>query len=73
MLVKTKEPRIEWHLSQRNPAHLAEFLDKVRIVAADIRAGRFYKRPGKHCAWCAFLPLCLGDEKKIQETLVKME
>ncbi len=70
VLVKTKEPRIEWHLSQRNPAHLAEFLDKVRIVAADIRAGRFYKRPGKHCAWCDFLPVCMGEEKRVWESLV---
>ncbi len=68
VLVKTKEPRIEWRLSQRNSAHLAKFLDKVRIVAADIKAGRFYKRPGKHCAWCDFLPACLGDEKKARES-----
>ena len=72
VLVKTKEPRIEWHLSERNPAHLAEFVEKVRIIAADIRAGRFYKRPGKHCAWCDFLPVCTGEEKEAREALVKI-
>jgi len=64
VLVKTKEPRIEWHVSKRNASHLTEYLDKVRIVAEDIAAGKFYKRPGKHCGYCDFLPVCLGDKRK---------
>jgi hypothetical protein len=59
VLVKTKEPRIEWHVSKRDAGHLAEYLAKVRIVAEDIARGKFYKRPGKwsrtviscRCAW----------------------
>ncbi len=72
ILVKTKEPRIEWHVSKRNASHLTEYLNKVRMVAEDINRGKFYKRPGRHCGYCDFLPVCLGDKKKAQETLVKI-
>src|SRR5437899_7083709 len=46
ILVKTKEPRIEWHFAKRSADGLAEYLDKVRLVSDDIAAGKFYKRPG---------------------------
>lgn len=72
VLIKTKAPRIEWHFAERNANHLVEYLDKVQLVAQDIAAGRFYKRPGKHCAYCDFLPVCLGDKRKAQETLVRI-
>jgi RecB family exonuclease len=72
VLVKTKEPRIEWHFARRAPGDLAEYLDKVRLVSEDISAGKFYKRPGRQCAYCDFLPVCLGNQKKAQETLVKI-
>ena len=72
VFVKTKEPRIEWHFAKRNADDLAEYPEKVRLVSDDIAAGKFYKRPGKHCGYCDFLPVCLGDEKKAQETLVKI-
>lgn len=72
VLIKTKEPRIEWHFAERNAHHLVEYLDKVQLVAEDIAAVKFYKRPGKHCGYCDFLPVCLGDKKKAQETLVRI-
>ena len=72
ILVKTKEPRIEWHFAKRSADALAEYLEKVRLVSEDIAAGKFYKRPGKHCAWCDFLPVCLGNKKKAQDTLVRI-
>ena len=72
ILVKTKEPRIEWHFAKRGAGDLAEYLDKVRLVSDDIAAAKFYKRPGKHCAWCDFLPVCLGDKKKARDTLVRI-
>ena len=72
VLVKTKEPRIEWHFAKRSADALAEYLEKVRLVSDDIAAGKFYKRPGKHCAWCDFLPVCLGNKKKAQDTLVRI-
>lgn len=69
VLVKTKEPRIDWHFSSRGAAHLAEYLAKVAMVAEDIVDERFYRRPGKHCSYCDFLPVCVGDKAKAQETL----
>src|SRR5579859_7467157 len=38
VLIKTKEPRIEWHFAKRNAGDLAEYLGKVQIVADDIAA-----------------------------------
>ena len=72
VLIKTKEPRIEWHFAKRNAGDMAQYLTKVQIVADDIAAGKFYKRPGKHCGYCDFLPVCLGDRKTAQETLVRI-
>ena len=71
VLVKTKEPKIEWHVSARNSADLIDYLAKAGYVAREITAGRFYKRPGMWCSWCDFLPMCLRDEKRIAETLVR--
>lgn len=71
-LIKTAEPKIEWYPTKRGPARLAEFLDKAAYAAREIKAGEFYKRTGLHCSWCDFLPLCLGDRKKTEETLVKI-
>jgi CRISPR/Cas system-associated exonuclease Cas4 (RecB family) len=72
VLVKTKEPKIEWHVSERNPADLIDYLAKAGYVAREISSQRFYKRPGMWCAWCDFLPVCMRDEHKIQETLVRV-
>ena len=72
VFVKTKEPRIEWHFAKRSANERAEYVEKVRLVSKDIAAGKFYKRPGKHCAYCDFLPLCMGDQKTAQETLVRI-
>ena len=72
VLTKTKEPMIQWHFAKRGAADLGEFLAKVRLVLDDIAAGKFYKRPGKHCRYCDFLPVCLGDENKAKEMLIKI-
>lgn len=47
---------------------MVEYLEKVDHVVEAIRAGRFYKRSGRWCSYCDFLPLCLGDQA--EETLV---
>lgn len=70
VFVKTAAPRIEWHRSKRSPTHLKEYLAKVEIVGAEIAASHFYKRPGWWCGLCDYLPVCLGDRKKVRETLV---
>lgn len=72
VLVKTKEPKIEWHFATRSGAQLAEFLAKTEGVAQDIATGRCYKRPGQWCAWCDYLPCCLGDRQRAQETLMQI-
>jgi putative RecB family exonuclease len=71
VLVKTTDPKIEWHPTKRGPERLAEFLRKASYAARDIKAGEFYKRSGVHCSWCDFLPVCLGDREKSAETLMK--
>lgn len=73
VLVKTTERKIEWYPTKRGPERLAEFLSKAAYAAREIKAGEFYKRSGVHCAWCDFLPVCLGDKKTAEETLVKVE
>ena len=70
VLVKTKEPKIEWHVSERKPDDLMEYLAKAGYVAREIAARHFYKRPGMWCTWCDFLPVCMKDERKAAETLV---
>ena len=73
VLVKTKEPRIEWHFTTRTGHQLTEYIAKAGYVAREISAGRFFKRPGFWCSWCDYLPVCVGDEKKADETLVRVE
>ncbi len=73
VLVKSKVPKVEWHLTNRTPAQLTEYLTKVGLIAQEITAGHFYKRPGKWCAWCDFLPVCIGDEKQVKSTLIRVE
>jgi hypothetical protein len=70
ILVKTKKPQIEWHCATRTGEQLAEYLAKVGYAAREIAAGRFYKRSGIWCAWCDYLPVCLGNKRKAAETLV---
>jgi len=70
VLVKTKEPQIEWHVAERTGDQIVEYLRKVRFVGQEISAGRFYKRPGLWCSWCDFLPVCLGDDKRTRQTLI---
>ena len=71
VLIKTKDPRIEWHFSHRSGEQLVEYLRKAKLIAHEIKAGHFYKRSGKWCSWCDYLPLCLGDTQKAKQTLVK--
>lgn len=73
VLVKTKEPKIEWHASGRNPEDLVNYLGKAGYVAREIAAGRFYKRPGLWCGWCDFLPVCVKDERKVEQSLVRLQ
>lgn len=70
VLVKTKVPKIEWHLTRRTGGELTDYLAKVQLVAHAVACHQFYRRPGKWCAWCDYLPVCLGDARQIEATLV---
>ena len=72
VFVKTKEPQIEWHLSTRTGEQMGEFLDKADLIAHEIASAHFYKRPGKWCSWCDYLPMCVGDKTKASEMLVQI-
>jgi hypothetical protein len=72
VLTKTATPQIEWHTTRRAPEQVLEYLEKVEIVAGQIDQRNFYKRPGKWCKKCEYLPVCVGDEKKTRETLVQI-
>jgi RecB family exonuclease len=73
VLLKLKEPRIEWLRTYWDGPPLIEYLAKVKLVAREIKAGHFYKRPGKWCSWCDYLPVCLGDKEKAKQTLVRVK
>lgn len=72
VFVKTKEPRIDWYTATRSGPQLTEFLRKAAYVAQEITAGHFYKRPGTWCSWCDFLPVCLGNRQKAEESLIQI-
>lgn len=72
VLVKTKTPKIEWQFAELPVSRLQEYLWKARLVASEVEAGKFYKRPGLWCNWCDFLPVCLGNEEEAEETLVRI-
>jgi RecB family exonuclease len=72
VLVKTKEPKIEWHPTRRTATDFTEYLGKVRSVGDSLKASQFFKRPGMWCSWCDYLPVCMGDSKATQEALVKI-
>lgn len=75
VLLKLKEPRIEWHFATRRPEEVAEYRDKLALVASDIVRGRFPKKTSSCGQWggCDYRPLCLGDEAAIRKDLVLTE
>jgi hypothetical protein len=73
VFVKTRTPQIEWHLTTRTGVDLAAYLTKVQLVARAVGAADFYRRPGKWCSWCDYLPVCLGDQAQVDATLVSIE
>src|SRR2546426_6611827 len=72
VFIKSKEPKIEWHITQRTPEQVMEYLEKTEMIADQIAKRNFYKRPGKWCRQCEFLPVCVSDKKKAQQTLVRI-
>jgi len=62
----------EAYPSGRSGEDLTKSLFKADFVASGISAGRFHKRSGKWCSWCDYLPVCVKDDKRIKETLVRI-
>lgn len=73
VLVRTKEPKIEWFFTERSPVQLIEYLQKADYVAHEIKSQQFYKRPGKWCSYCDYLSVCSGDKKTVEKTLVQIQ
>ncbi|MBU6400144.1 MAG: PD-(D/E)XK nuclease family protein [Verrucomicrobia bacterium] len=72
VLVKTKEPQIAWQFTRRTGEQLSDYLAKAGYVGREIASARFYKRPGVWCAWCDYLPVCLGDKRKAEQSLAQI-
>jgi putative RecB family exonuclease len=72
VFVKTKEPKIEWHISQRSGPRLIEYLNKVKFASRQIKDLVFYKRSGEWCRSCEYLALCTGDELRAKQKLVRI-
>ena len=66
VLVKTKEPKVEWNFSQRPGPQLTGFLAKAEYVAHEISAGCFHKRLGAPASGApgATTWRCASDRRK---------
>jgi hypothetical protein len=73
VLVKTKEPMLEWQFLKRTAKQIIEFLNKTEYEAHEIAASYFYKRSGKWCSWRDYLPVCIGDRRKVEKMLVRID
>ncbi|MBN1516379.1 PD-(D/E)XK nuclease family protein [Candidatus Sumerlaeota bacterium] len=71
VLVKTKQPSIEWHWTQRDGQQLTEFLEKAAYIGQQITERQFHKRPGMWCKWCDYLPVCLRNQQEVERLFVQ--
>lgn len=67
-----RSPQIDWLVGARSGEDLVAFLSKAEYIAGEIASERFYKRPGKWCTWCDYLPVCTGDQNKTREDLIQI-
>ena len=65
VFMKTKEHRIDWFFAPRDPQRVSRYLDKVKLIGREIGNHHFYQRPGKWCAWCDYLAVCLGEKEQV--------
>ncbi len=47
----------------RSVKQLEEAVEKIREVAAEIRAHHFDPKPGFACKWCDYVPICPAHEE----------
>ena len=72
VLVKTKAPKVQVEILPRRPERASALLHKAAVVATDIAAGRFYKRPSHACGWCDYRLLCEGRPEEGMEGLERV-
>lgn len=75
VLLKLKEPKIAWSFARRTDEGVAEYLEKLQMVSADIEGKRFPKRTSSCGQWggCEYIPLCTGSETRIREELLLLD
>ena len=64
VLVKTKEPRIEWHFAERDAGRLAEYLIKIRLISEGIAAGSSTSGPASTAAIATSCRCALGIRRE---------
>ena len=64
-LVRTKVPQVIWDESFRTFEDFQQIVQVCRQVAQAIRLGHFWKNPGMHCSWCAYLGFCQYDRDRV--------
>ena len=69
VLLKKKEPEVNFCHSQRTRQDYSEYQLKVMKTAADVEAGFFFRKPSLYCGFCSFCPLCRNQKEKIKTEL----
>ena len=62
VFLKKSEPKIKYVWGRQRTKEDFENFEKIVLkVWRDVERGEFYKNLSKHCLWCDFFPLCLGE------------
>jgi hypothetical protein len=74
VLVKTREPKIQFHMGEITDANLQEVDEWLieqydRLVERRLPMRTGFRFPDNHCTQCAYLQMCLGNEQRAMETL----
>ena len=67
-LVKTKEPKVEWHLTARTDEQLTEYLAKAKYVAGETSKNRSTSDPANGVPITTTCP-CVRGTRKNQKRL----
>ena len=51
--------------TKRGPQHFRRLEDELRKASSGILAGEFLPRPGYHCRYCDFRPICPAQEEDV--------
>ncbi|GAB5045621.1 RecB family exonuclease [Thermodesulfovibrio sp. TK110] len=70
VFIKKKSPEIQYLFATRTVEDLENFKKIVLKVWKDIEEEHFYKNPGVSCAWCDYLPICIGEDADVEEKFI---